>query len=294
VSTDGIEATAGQSGSDPSESDAGTAGEAMSASGAGGASARSACNDDAECEKLGPEYMGGRCLMSQCLPNPKWRCQPLPPPHAGETISFTVPIVDALTLADVADVRIKACDELDSTCETPVATATSGMDGKLKISVPANFAGYLLQNERMEYSPAMYFVPSSSPRDAVMDDFPLMPSGTIFNTLARTLGASLDPDRGHMMLISDDCSGAPQPGIVFSSPQADEKTVQFYMRDQVPLTSVKDTSAGGDGGYLNFPAGPGVVTATEAKTGTELATVRVRVRAGFISVAYIRPMMRQN
>jgi hypothetical protein len=110
----------------------------------------------------------------------------------------------------------------------------------------------------------------------------------------RTLGANLDPDRGHILLIAPDCSGSPQPGIAFSSPQADEKTVQFYMRDQVPLASVNDTSAEGDGGYLNFPSGIAAITARDVKTGLELATVSLHVRPGFISVSYVRPMMRQN
>jgi hypothetical protein len=102
-----------------------------------------------------------------------------------------------------------------------------------------------------------------------------------------------------MMLIVTDCSGVGpagigvgQPGVKFSSPQADSKTAQFYVRDQLPSTTAMDTAMEGQGGYLNFPAGTAVLTATEVKSGIVVATVSVLVRPGFITVSYIRPMPR--
>jgi hypothetical protein len=177
-------------------------------------------------------------------------------------------------------------------CAQPVANDTSGSDGKLKITVPANFAGYLQQTERRDFAPAMYFLPTTLPADGVLPNFPLLASGAIINALALALGAGLDPTRGHMMLIADDCSGVPQAGVKFTSPQADKSTVQFYVRDQLPSTTAMDTPAEGDGGYLNFPSGTALITATEVKTNLMIATVSVLVRPGFITVSYIRPMPR--
>jgi hypothetical protein len=250
------------------------------------------CNSDQDCVARGPEYVGGRCAATQCLPNPKWRCAAPVVSTASGTVELTVPVVDALSLAMVPRVRIVACNKLDLTCAMPAASATTGTDGKLKITVPASFAGYLQQTERTDYAPAMYFLPTTLPVDGILPNFPLLGSGVIIDALAFALGAGLDPKRGHMMLIADDCFGMALSGVNFSSPQADKSTAQFYVRDQLPSTMASDTTNAGNGGYLNFPAGTALITAKDVKSGLELATVSILVRAGFISVSYIRPAAR--
>jgi hypothetical protein len=248
------------------------------------------CAADEDCAQKGPEYVGGRCADRQCLPNPKWRCEPIPMPPATETIELKLPVIDALQLSLIANVPVSACSKLDYTCAQPLATATTGMDGNAVLKVPANFAGYIQETERRDYTPGLYFVPVI-PEDRVLRNFPLIQSTAIAG-LALALGSALDPARGHIMLIAEDCMGNALPGVAFSTPQADTKTVQFYVRDQVPTSSVKDTPPEGDGGYLNLPTGTIVITAKEVKTGIELATVTVLSRAGFISTLYIRPISR--
>jgi hypothetical protein len=156
------------------------------------------------------------------------------------------------------------------------------------LTVPANFAGYL-KVEQAGYQPAMYFLPPLFPADGVLQPFPLIQSGLIVDALALTLGTSIDRSRGHMMLIAEDCMGAALSGIRFSSPQRDAATVQFYVRDLLPSTSATETAEVGNGGFLNFPAGTAVLQVKKVDDGLLLTTVSVIVRAGFISVAYIRP-----
>lgn len=112
------------------------------------------------------------------------------------------------------------------------------------------------------------------------------------DTLARALGGPLDPMRGHMMLVADDCMGMTVADVAFSSPQKDESTIQFYVRDQVPLSTATVTTSEGAAGYLNFPVGTALITRTETKLGLELGTASVLIRAGFVSVAYVQPQSR--
>lgn len=253
---------------------------------------QSQCNADADCASRGPEYVGGRCVATQCRPNPKWRCEPPPPPPQPGVTAFTIPIVDALSRAMVPNVHVVACNKLDVMCTQQVADGTTGSDGRVKITVPANFMGYFQVTERRDYAPAMYFLPTTVPANGVLPNFPLLASGAIINALAAGLGAGLDPTRGHMMLIANDCATMTVGGVKFASPQSDRSTVQFYVRDQLPSPMAMDTPPTGEGGYLNFPAGTALITATEAKSGLELATVSVLVRPGFITVSYILPMQR--
>jgi len=303
---------------------AGAGGKAMAAAGAGGCSGSSCgeCSSDADCEARGipgghcadrkcfapevqcqadedcvargPEFMGGRCADKQCLPNPKWRCDPVPLPEPGAMKELILPIVDALQLTLIPNVPVVACSKLDYTCANPIMKASTDMKGEAHLTVPANFTGYMQSTERTDYSNGLYFLPVQLPEDGRLRNFPLIRSGATLNALALALGGSLDPMRGHIMLVAEDCMGNALAGVSFTTPQADTKTIQFYVRDQVPIPtpSVTDTPPEGDGGYLNLPVGTAVVTAKDVKTGIELAAFTTLIRAGFISMTYIRPIAR--
>lgn len=250
------------------------------------------CSADVECVTLGPEYEGGRCVSAQCRPNPRWRCEAPTSGPTTEQKTLSVLVRDSLSLNPVSMVHIVACQKLDLTCANPTAEATTDGDGMLSITVPAAFAGYLQQTERREYAPAMYFLPSVLPDDGMLHPFPLLSSGAIIDALAASLGAGVDPERGNLMLIAEDCFGMAQPGVTFMSPQSDDKTVQFYVRDLLPSTSAQETAEIGNGGYLNFPAGTALIQVDRPADDLHLSTVSIVVRAGFISVAYIQPMPR--
>ena len=83
--------------------------------------------------------------------------------------------------------------------------------------------------------------------------------------------------------------GTALAGVSFSSPQKDSKTVQFYVRDKLPSTDATTTGEVGNGGYLNFPAGTGVITVSDNPKSLRLATVSIVVKPGFVTVSYIRP-----
>jgi hypothetical protein len=250
------------------------------------------CEKDEDCVGRGPEFMGGRCANKQCLPNPKWRCEPTPIGEPTAMIDLTLPIIDALALTYVSNIALVACNKLDYMCEQPVAKATSNMDGRATFSVPANFAGYIQQKDNTGYGPGLYFMPAQlPPKGEELKNFPIFRTGSTA-LLAVGLGAPLDPQRGHMMLVAEDCMGNSIAGVAFSTPQADDKSVQFYVRDQTPTTSAMDTPPAGTGGFMNLPAGVAVITAKEVKTGLELSQSTVLIRAGYISMLYIRPPTR--
>lgn len=249
------------------------------------------CKADEDCLSRGPEFMGGRCANQQCLPNPKWRCEPPPVGDPSAMVDMKLPIIDALQLTFVPNIALVACSKLDYACDQPVAKATSGMDGRATFSVPANFSGYVQQNQNSGFGPGLYFVPNQVTGSGELKNFPIFRTGSTLG-LALTLGAALDAERGHMMLVAEDCMGNSLAGVAFSTPQADDKTKQFYVRDQAPTTSVMDTPKEGTGGFMNLPAGIAVISAKELKTGIELSTVTVLIRAGYISMLYVRPTTR--
>lgn len=266
----------------------GSGGASANAAGAGGA-ASSECQHDEDCVQRGPEHAGGRCENAQCVPNPRWRCEPPPTASGSETRELTLPVIDSLQLSKLANVRIVACNKPDYTCMQPVSIATSDEDGNALLTVPATFSGYMQQTERNDYTPALYF--AEPPYNGVFRNFPLIPSSA-FSGLAVALGTQVDRARGHAMLIVEDCKGEALGGITFTSPQADDKSKQFYVRDQIPTTSAEDTPPEGDGGYVNLPAGVIEITALNKKTGLVLNTVNALIRAESVTTVYIRPAVR--
>ena len=249
-----------------------------------------ACKADADCATVGPEYVDGRCLSEMCLPNPRWRCQRPPARALTDTIKLDILVRDSLSLNAVSGVQAKVCQKLDLTCKQPLSTVTTGSDGHLVVTVPATLAGYL-QLDAATYIPALYFLPTVLPADGKLDPIPLLGS-SVTDGLAFSLGSSLDPKRGHMMLIAEDCFGAALAGVSFTSNTADKSTIQFYVRDLLPSTTETQTAEIGNGGYLNFPAGNAVIDLTLVAKKLKLTTVSVAVRPGFITIAYIRPELR--
>lgn len=248
------------------------------------------CVADADCSPLGPEYKGGKCVDKLCRPNPRWRCERPPVRPLSESVTLNILVRNSLSLAPITGVSTRVCAKLDLTCAEPIAQVITNDEGHVVVPVPAGFAGYL-QLEDDRFLPALYFLPQVLPENGELEPIPLLGKGVV-DGLAVSLGATLDRKRGHMMLIAEDCFGAALPGVTFKSTMADKTTIQFYVRNLLPSTSVTETAEIGNGGYLNFPAGNAVIDVTMNATMLKLTTFSVVVRAGFITVAYVRPDLR--
>jgi hypothetical protein len=245
------------------------------------------CESDMDCPAHGPEYIGGRCLEQACMPNPRFRCDRPSMVTSKEPLPLDVFVRDSLSLNPLRELKALVCQKLDLTCAEPVSEVITGSDGHLRFEVPRDFAGYLQFQDR-RYMPALYFFPPVLPDDGKLQPAPLLGTGVV-DGLAVSLGSRLDPMRGHLMLVAEDCLGMPLPGVVFQSDQRDAKTIQFYVRDLLPSTSAKETGEIGNGGYLNFPAGTAVINVKMVKNDLKLTTMSVVIRPGFITVAYVRP-----
>ena len=106
-------------------------------------------------------------------------------------VDLKLPVIDALQLSYVSNVSLVACSKLDYACDQPVAKGTTGMDGTATLSVPANFAGYIQQNENSSYGPGLYFVPQLPTDGKPLRNFPIFRNGSTLG-LAIALGSPLD------------------------------------------------------------------------------------------------------
>lgn len=248
------------------------------------------CTRDDECAARGPEFVGGKCFEATCRPNPRWRCERPTPAALTDSVELNILVRSSLSLAPLPDIHAFICEKLDLTCAQPIGEVTTNAEGMLIARVPANFAGYLQFDDR-EYMPALYFLPPVLPRDGKLQPAPLLGVGVV-DALAVSIGSRIDPARGHMMLISEDCYGMALAGVSFSTPAKDAKTIQFYVRDLLPAPSETTTGEVGNGGYLNLPPGNTIIKVTMVETKLALTEANIVVRPGFITVAYLRPELR--
>ncbi len=247
------------------------------------------CVMDPDCAAYGPDFVGGRCVGSMCLPNPKWRCEP-PAPLSGDKLSLKILVRDSLSLSPLTGVRAQICQKLDLDCVEPSLQVTSDREGYFVFEVPSTFAGYV-QIKDAQFYPALYSLPAVLPSDGELQPLPLI-DATVANALALALGGLLDDSRGHLMLIAEDCFGMPLAGAAFESSQADASTVQFYVRDLLPVLDATETADAGNGGFVNYPVGNAVISVRVVETGLAVRTVSLVVRPATISVAYVRPELR--
>lgn len=247
------------------------------------------CELDEECAERGIEYVDGRCVDGQCRPNPRWRCESTGATDKPE-IQLDVFVRDSVTLEPIRDSRVLVCKKLDITCGEPVLETTTNKEGHVLFTVKSDFAGYLQFDKNKSYAPAIYQLPPYFPADGKLQPAPLLGAGLV-DSLAELLGSKLDPARGNMMLVAEDCFGMPLPGVSFET-KLDAKAVQLYVRDLLPTTTVQETDVVGNGGFLNYSPGNAVIGTVLRESGLKLSTVSLLVRPGFITVAYIRPELR--
>jgi len=245
-----------------------------------------ACEADEDCESAGPQFTEGRCIDAMCLPNPRFRCERPAPVKKGETVTLNILVRDSLSTDPIPNVHALVCKKLDLACIEPIAETITQDDGHIVVDVPKDFAGYI-QLDKPKYMPALYFLPPSL-RDGNLQPAPML-GASLTDTLAVAIGARVDPTRGQLWLVVEDCFGTPLEGVSFQTLMRDPKTLGFYVRDLLPLPEAMETDGVGNGGFLNFPAGNAVVESILMRTGLKLTTSSVFVRPGHISVAYVRP-----
>jgi hypothetical protein len=101
-------------------------------------------------------------------------------------------------------------------------------------------------------------------------------------------------DRGLVLAFPHDCDETPAPGIALSMPDlaGDADVVPFYFDNGIFPTPGLDETQPGDnrgGGFTNVPPGKHTLTATETATGREVARMDVLVRAGWVTIAIVKP-----
>jgi hypothetical protein len=237
------------------------------------APAEGTCERDSDCSGL------DMCVEKACTD--PFDCEK----RAAEAATVTIAVQDVFG-TQMANTPSKLCRNIDPECLTPVQMLTTDAEGMLTLTLPAGFAGYL-EFVVDGYFPQLQFLPNSYGDGQELPGVSLSPVEFI-TQLGAAVGATPDPERGHLFLSLLNCYG-PAEHLEVMSNRADDETYVFYVLNGLPSADLTETSADGGSGFLNFPAGNAALTVSHADTKQELAKLTYVVRAGYLTIASALP-----
>ena len=276
-----------------------------------------ACGDDADCLALrecfaGCEGMDGGCYTDcednatdaalslnqdyvmcrntscadPCAIVEDWSCAgDTPEAPSSEMVTMSVVLEGFPDGNPVSGATVKVCAAGDlERCEAPLSTETTDAEGRISITLPADFGGYLEATGGNRFPSLLYF--TRPPTEGRQESFPVL-GDSIVNGFAGILGATIDPNRGHAALIALDCRSRTASGVQFTAANSDDQTTYGYAVEGLPAPEATATDSSGIIGIFNLPAG--VTTISGEADGMEVFEREVQLRAGFITSGGLQP-----
>ena len=252
------------------------------------------CETEKDCEARG--FAGAVCTAGVCEKgDPVWGClghvvEPMP--DKTKKVDFPVRLTytdqSAVTMATV-----DLCQKLDLSCMGVDPNYPKGLspgpDGTVNLSVVQGFDGFVrisgptIMDSRVFVGRPIVTAPT------VKEVRLLQPNE--YQLLVAFAKQTLDTTRGTAILLSLDCSGVSGIGVRFEYPNADAKSLEFYLINQAPTSppTATATDVDGFGGFLNLPVSLAVARAYRAADNKLIGESSFQVLANTISYVAISP-----
>jgi hypothetical protein len=249
------------------------------------------CKTDADCTSRGPAFAEAICEESVCKPKPKpeaWACldePPETPPVSSGTYTVNFFLRDTVSQEPKGGVNARSCRRLDPDCSSSTGDVTTNADGRVAMSLPAGFEGYI-QFEGADIATTLYFFdpPLSANVQELMISVntPMTAAG-----LVQLTGATPNPDLGVVLVTTYDCKGAAATGVSVTPGGVGDAAKLFYVRNGLPDTTKTVTDETGYAGIVN--AMPGTASFTSTFDDLNIGSVTVQVKKGAQTLARINP-----
>lgn len=265
------------------------------------------CDRTSDCEALGPAFAGSVCERGVCTvkdapgaagdgaggapdlpPDDGLTCKPSTPKDADTVVYSFAPIfLSGTEPKDPKPFSVKACDQFDFDCETPLVGPIEVEAGvPYPFELPkgnAGFSGYF-QIENPDTLSGLLFMGRPVSEDTVGWNV-TMPSPNLITQLALLTGEKVDPELGLILTVARDCQALPLEAVTVSNTKGG---LGYYFVMSVPDTSLGKTGPQGAAGFANVPLLPTSLSGVH-ESGKELGPVSVRVKPHFISFAELFP-----
>jgi hypothetical protein len=256
------------------------------------------CSTDADCSDRG--FTGATCVESACVTatvvDPRWSCLGHvvePDPDKSQKVPLVIHLALAADGSSVTKAVIDVCDKLDVDCSGTNPDFPKGIKpdagGVVKLSVVQGFDGFVRITDTA-IMPSRVYVGRPLMAQPKFKEVQLL-RPTDYTALAGVAGQTVDPKRGTAILAAINCVGDSAAGVTFKSPDADAKSLQFYLINQAPATppGVNSTDKDGFGGYFNLPPATTVARAYRASDQSFVGESSFQVLAGTVSYVLVGP-----
>lgn len=244
---------------------------------------------------------GDGAVLNGDIVDPAWGClggarahpTPDPPPAvvAYDTSfgSFANPAQSPRLLA------LSVCWLADMDCASPVQQVMGSLPQPIRmpLELPFGFQGYL-RLESPDHAPAEYYLGGPMLGDALGESsvrgepIALLDSDDL-RSLSAAGGPPLDTSLGLLLLRAVDCQGRRAAGVQLSLSAGG---VPWVLVNGLPVFSEDprlSTDASGLVGFVNVPLGNLLIEGHIPATGARFGATALRVRAGSVTMAEIRP-----
>ncbi|HEU4410036.1 MAG TPA: hypothetical protein VFS43_32575 [Polyangiaceae bacterium] len=219
---------------------------------------------------------------TRLLNTPQWACLTGsdPPQPTRNVVEFRFEVVSGGSRQPLSDVKVRACNQLDTNCTAPAVDYTPVVDGVATVSLRDDFRGYFeivsndfVQAVEGQTGPYVPEIVAFSQRELLRGVGPdavrrrtLMFTPAEVNALLAAVGGTYTLDaRSNGVLIATalDCLSQPAPGVTFgvasSGELAGPDSITFYNdARQIPAPGQTETSDVGT--FAQTGLFPGLVT----------------------------------
>ncbi len=222
---------------------------------------RPQCSSNKDCTDRGTAFAGSICINALCQPEPRWACvDSATEPEPQAAISAGLEVRNLLSGEPMPGVRASLFTQFDFQLSQPLASGTSGADGRMTLTVPAGFQGFISLEETGVIEPTL-----------VYPNLPVTAAEGFGTVLAGSAGQSVGlvsmlhgtpiADRGLLLVQVLDCmqNGAQGGTVAF---QGDlEGSIVFYTVGGVASEAATALDETGNAGIVNLKEG---LTSVEA------------------------------
>jgi hypothetical protein len=180
---------------------------------------------------------------------------------------------------------IKACGQLDLSCENPVSGPFEVNAGEpQEFLVKPGFAGYF-EITNPDTIDGLLFLGRPVVQDTVGWGVTI-PSPQVVAGLALATGEEVKPELGIVLAVARDCDGNALEHVTFSNSKGG---LHYYFVMALPNTELTETGPQGATGYANVPISTTILTGIHNPSGHMLGPVSVRLKPNTVSFAEIWP-----
>jgi len=249
---------------------------------------RPQCESTFECRERGTSFATSLCIEGLCQADPQWACvESFELPPAQEATQATLEVFDIYEQSrPLAGVHASLHTLLDFNLANPISEGDTDADGKVTLSVPEAFSGFVHISAEGVVEPALFYPDLPLPPGAPLGRALIGAPGTD-DAFLGVLGETPQAGRGGLFLQARDCTGAGAAGasLRFDNNMAGSRI--YYVSAGLPSVLATAFDGSGVGGVAN--ANPGTFNINLVAGGETVSSKSVLVLPDTLTVTTLLP-----